>query len=86
MYAIRSYYANVECIAETMIPFKNELAVIVARNANGDVKSYPVVEMEFHPEANQAEYVLCPARIDEAVAKKAQDVALKVSHSKVPIL
>jgi len=70
---------NVECIAEAMIPFKNELAVIVARNANGDVKSYPVVEMEFHPEANQVEYVICPARIDEVVAKKAQDVALKVS-------
>jgi len=72
---------NVECIAETMIPFKNELAVIVARNANGDVKSYPVVEMEFHPEANQVEYVICPARIDEVVAKKAQDVALKVSDA-----
>jgi len=57
------------------------LAVIVARNANGDVKSYPVVEMEFHPEANQVEYVICPARIDEVVAKKAQDVALKVSDA-----
>ncbi len=57
------------------------MAVIVARNANGDVKSYPVVEMEFHPEANQVEYVICPARIDEVVAKKAQDVALKVSDA-----
>ncbi|MFY7938358.1 MAG: ATP-grasp domain-containing protein, partial [Flavobacterium sp.] len=44
---------EVECIAEEMVPFKNELAVIVARNANGEVKTYPVVEMEFHPEANQ---------------------------------
>ena len=33
---------NVECIAEAMIPFKNELAVIVARSANGQVASYPV--------------------------------------------
>jgi len=72
---------NVECIAESMIPFKNELSVIVARNLNGDVKSYPVVEMEFHPEANQVEYVICPARIDENVAKKAQEVALKVSEA-----
>src|SRR5690606_7576006 len=54
-----------ECIAETMIPFKNELAVIVARSASGEIKTYPVVEMEFHPEANQVEYVICPARIDE---------------------
>ena len=34
--------------------------------------------MEFHPEANQVEYVICPARIDKTVAKKAQEVALKV--------
>lgn len=68
-----------ECIAEDLIPFKNELAVIVARNEAGDVKTYPVVEMEFHPEANQVEYVICPARIDDSVAQKATEVALKVS-------
>jgi len=71
---------DVECIAEEMISFKNELAVIVARNVSGEVKTYPVVEMEFHPEANQVEYVICPARIDEAVAKKATEIALKVSE------
>ena len=72
---------NDECIVETLIPFKNELAVIVARNVNSDVKTYPVVEMEFHPEANQVEYVICPARIEDNVAKKAQEVALKVSEA-----
>ena len=72
---------DVECIAEEMVPFKNELAVIVARSVSGEVKTYPVVEMEFHPEANQVEYVICPARIDEKVAKKATEVALKVSEA-----
>ncbi len=71
---------NVECIAEKMIPFKNELAVIVVRNPSGQVVTYPVVEMEFHPEANQVEYVICPARIDEKVAEKANTIALKVSE------
>ncbi len=71
---------DVECIAEDMVPFKNELAVIVARSVSGEVKTYPVVEMEFHPEANQVEYVICPARIDEKVAQKAQEIALKVSE------
>ncbi|PQJ79671.1 5-(carboxyamino)imidazole ribonucleotide synthase [Polaribacter porphyrae] len=69
---------NVECITEQLIPFKNELAVIVAKNADGETTTYPVVEMEFHPEANQVEYVICPARIKESVAKKAREVALKV--------
>ena len=67
------------CLIEEMIPFKNELAVIVVRSVSGEVKTYPVVEMEFHPEANQVEYVICPARIDDKVAQKAQEIALKVS-------
>lgn len=71
---------NVECIAEKMIPFKNELAVIVCRNPSGEIKTYPVVEMEFHPEANQVEYVICPARIDNKIADKARAIALNVSE------
>ena len=83
---VRSYadldeLPNVECVVEEMISFKNELAVIVARNANGDLKTYPVVEMEFHPEANQVEYVICPARISVEIAKKAEFIALKVSQA-----
>ncbi len=69
---------NVECITEQLIPFKNELAVIVARNIEGETTTYPVVEMEFHPEANQVEYVICPARIDNKVAEKARAIALEV--------
>ena len=71
---------DVECIAEDMVPFKNELAVIVCRNPSGEIKTYPVVEMEFHPEANQVEYVICPARIDDKVAEKARAIALNVSE------
>ena len=72
---------DTDCIVEDLIPFKNELAVIVARNKNGEIKTYPVVEMEFHPEANQVEYVICPARISEEVANKARNIALKVAES-----
>ena len=71
---------NVECIVEEMIAFKNELSVIVVRNSTGEIRYYPVVEMEFHPEANQVEYVICPARINEKVAQKAIEIALKVSE------
>jgi 5-(carboxyamino)imidazole ribonucleotide synthase len=70
---------NVECITEDFVTFKTELSVIVSRNIQGEIKAYPVVEMEFHPEANQVEYVLCPARISEKIANKAKQVALKAS-------
>jgi len=76
-----AYLSNGECITEKLIPFKNELAVTVAKNATGETKTYPVVEMEFHPEANQVEYVICPARIDNKTAKKAQEIALKVANA-----
>lgn len=72
---------NVEGIAEQLIHFKNELAVVVARSASGEIQTYPVVEMEFHPEANQVEYVLCPARISDSLANKAKEIALEVSKS-----
>lgn len=69
------------CIAEDLVTFKNELAVIVARSPSGEIKTYPVVEMEFHPTANQVEYVICPARIDESVAEKAREIARNVSEA-----
>ena len=37
--------------------------------------------MEFHPEANQVEYVLCPARLTEHITKKAEALALKVANT-----
>ena len=72
---------DVACLAEDLIPFTHELAVIVCRNPSGDVVAYPTVEMEFHPEANQVEYVLCPTRLGEDITKKAQAIALQVSES-----
>ncbi len=69
------------CITEDLVAFKNELAVIVVRNPSAEVKTYPVVEMEFHPQANQVEYVICPARIDDKVAAKAKSIAIQVSKA-----
>ncbi len=70
---------NVECIVEELIDFKKEIAVIAARNPQGDIITYPVVEMEFHPDANQVEYVICPARIPSDTADKARKVAIDLA-------
>ena len=72
---------DAKCLAEKLIPFKNEVAVIVARNPSGEMTTYPVVEMEFHPVANQVEYVICPARIEDSIAEKARVLAEKVSNA-----
>jgi len=68
-----------DCIAEDFVPFKNELSVIIARREQGETQVYPVVEMEFHPTANQVEYVICPARVSSEIKLRAKKIALEVS-------
>lgn len=69
------------CLAEDLVNIDKEIGIIVCRNPSGETVSYPSVEMEFHPTANQVEYVLSPARIPKQIEKKAQEVALQVSQS-----
>jgi 5-(carboxyamino)imidazole ribonucleotide synthase len=48
--------------------------------SSGEIKTYPG-RNGISPEANQVEYVICPARIDAKVAeKKAEQFTLHVSE------
>ena len=69
------------CLIEELVHVEKELSVIVCSRPQGEMVHYPVVESEFHPTANQVEYVLCPARISGEVAKKAVEVALKTAKA-----
>ncbi len=68
-------------LIEELVDFEKELAVIVARNENGECKTYPVVEMAFHPEANLVEYLFSPANISKEIAKKADLLAVKTAEA-----
>jgi 5-(carboxyamino)imidazole ribonucleotide synthase len=65
-------------LLEKLVDIDKEIAVIVARNANGETKAFPAVEMVFHPEANLVEFLFSPAEIDSARAKEAEQLALKL--------
>ncbi|MCI4667567.1 MAG: 5-(carboxyamino)imidazole ribonucleotide synthase [Bacteroidia bacterium] len=65
-------------ILEKFIPFEKELAVLVARNAQGDTAVYPVVEMSFHPEHNLVEYLFAPASISMNISRDAQEMARSI--------
>ncbi|MCW5912435.1 MAG: 5-(carboxyamino)imidazole ribonucleotide synthase [Cyclobacteriaceae bacterium] len=65
-------------LLEKWIPFQKEIAVIVSRNAGGEVSAYPAVEMVFHPEANLVEYLFSPAQLAESIASEAEAIARKV--------
>lgn len=70
-----------ESLVEKFVNIKKELAVIVSRTENGELDSYPVLEMEFNNDINQVEYVLCPARIDEKISEKAKEISYKISEN-----
>lgn len=65
-------------LLERFVDFEKELAVITARNPSGQVVSYPVVELVFHPEHNLVEYLLSPARIPDDIANNARKLAEEV--------
>jgi 5-(carboxyamino)imidazole ribonucleotide synthase len=66
------------CLAEELVAVQMEIAVIAAKNPKGEVAVFPAVEMDFHPEANLVEFLLCPARISPLVEAEAEALAERV--------
>jgi 5-(carboxyamino)imidazole ribonucleotide synthase len=62
-------------VLETFVDFEKELSVIVARNANGDIQSFPIAEQEFNPEANLVEFLFSPAEVSAVIERKAKAIA-----------
>lgn len=69
------------CLIEELIDFEKEIAVIVARNPNGDMKTFPMVEMEFNAEANLVEFLISPSTYSEALQLKAENIAKNIASS-----
>ncbi|WAC39983.1 5-(carboxyamino)imidazole ribonucleotide synthase [Pedobacter sp. SL55] len=66
-------------LIEELVDFEKEIAVIVARNANGDVKTFPMVEMEFNPEANLVEFLISPSTYPESIQERAEKIAKDIA-------
>ena len=58
-------------VLEEMGDVALELAVLVARDQEGNTAVFPVVEMVFDPELNLVKHLLVPARIDRTVTEEA---------------
>lgn len=67
-------------VLEKFVDFKKEISVIVSRNTKGEVKSFPVVDMLFNPEANLVEFLFSPADVSAEVEEKAQRIAREVAE------
>ncbi len=67
-------------LIEELIDFEKEIAVIVARNIEGEIKAFPMVEMEFNPEANLIEYLISPSLLSFEIQQKAQQIAVDIAE------
>lgn len=62
-------------VLEKFVDFEKEISVIVARNENGEISHFPVVECQFNPEVNLVEFLFSPAQISEAIEEDAISIA-----------
>lgn len=66
-----------ESFIEELVDIEKELALIVARNIEGEMKCYPVVEMLFDERVNICDSVMAPARISKEIEEKSIEVSIK---------
>jgi len=67
-------------LLEKAIDFEKEIAVIVARNEQGEIKTFPTVECVFHPVRNLVEYLFSPAEVSESIHEKAKAIAIETAE------
>ncbi len=65
-------------VLEKFVDFQREISVIVSRNKDGQIKTFPVVELEFNDEANLVEYLYSPSQLAREINEKATEVATRV--------
>ena len=65
-------------IVEDKVDIDKEIAVIVARNARREIRSFPAVEMTFNDESNLVEEIFCPANISLEEEKKVKELSYEI--------
>ena len=63
---------------EDKVDIQKEIAVIAARNAKGEIRCFPAVEMKFNDETNLVEEIFCPATITLKQAEVAEILAQEI--------
>lgn len=62
-------------LLERLVPFEKELSVVVAKNEQGEIRTFPVVECSYHPTKNLVEFLFSPAEIKPEIEEKARKLA-----------
>jgi len=62
-------------VIENCVGIQKELAILGARNEQGEILLYPPVEMVFNEEANLVEFLKCPADISGRLHEEIKEIA-----------
>ena len=62
-------------VVERRVPIRKEISVIAARNARGEVRCFPPVEMVFDARANLVDRLFCPADLTADMREDAERIA-----------
>ncbi|ASK30116.1 5-(carboxyamino)imidazole ribonucleotide synthase [Chryseobacterium sp. T16E-39] len=57
-------------VIESLVDIDKELSVIVARNENGETKTFPVTEMVADPKLNLLDFNICPVFLHEDIQRQ----------------
>ncbi|MBC2100399.1 5-(carboxyamino)imidazole ribonucleotide synthase [Listeria booriae] len=66
------------CVLEAWIPFEREVSVIVARNSEGQIETFPVAENDH--KNNILHTTVVPAALDEESIHEAEAIAVKLAE------
>ena len=63
-------------LLEKLVDIQKELSIIIARNEKGEIETFPLVELVYHPEHNLVDYLLSPAEVPTKIEYKAKEIAI----------
>ena len=70
-----------ESVLEDLVDIDKELSVIIAKNENGETKTFPVTEMVADPKLNLLDFNICPADISAETQKQIDMIASQFIRS-----
>ncbi len=69
---------EVPSVLEKKIEAAREIAILLARNPQGEIKIFPAVEMLFHPVSHLVESLISPAKLSESLFQEACEISKKI--------
>lgn len=68
---------DVPSVIESLVDIDKELSVIIAKNEDGEFRTFPVTEMVANPELNLLDFNICPTELSNDIQEQIDAIAHK---------